>query len=225
MTQNIRFHVKQGASLQILVHQAGSPQRYTLTNFETLLDAHSRFDMRFLEEGGKISRIHHNVQAVGEQSTATLKVMSLVSAGHTADHVATVNHAAPAITSNQTFKALIRSHGKHQAISKTAVQAEGQKTDAYQKLAAVLLGDDAVHLARPELEIWADDVKCAHGSTVGQLDEDSLYYLRTRGLPLIEAQALLMEAFLFEELENLAYAEAGVKALQTRMRQWMRSRP
>jgi Fe-S cluster assembly protein SufD len=117
---------------------------------------------------------------------------------------------------------LVASQGKHQSVSKTAVQKEGQKTDAYQKLAAILLGEDALHFARPELEIWADDVKCAHGSTVGQLDETALYYLRTRGLPETEAKALLMEAFVFEDLDSLEWCDSYKESLKSFMSQWMR---
>jgi Fe-S cluster assembly protein SufD len=221
-TSVIDFNLEKNSKLEMFVHHVGDTHTHTITSFNATTAQNSTLQMYMIEEGGGISRIHHTIQAKGQHSCIKLQVMSLISKGFQADHIATINHRACEIQSQQTFKALVASQGKHQSISKTAVQKEGQKTDAYQKLAAILLGEDALHFARPELEIWADDVKCAHGSTVGQLDETALYYLRTRGLPETEAKALLMEAFVFEDLDSLEWCDSYKESLKSFMSQWMR---
>ncbi|MBP9841882.1 MAG: SufD family Fe-S cluster assembly protein, partial [Simkaniaceae bacterium] len=114
-----------------------------------------------------------------------------------------VEHAAPHCYSNQHFKSLVRSYGKASFYGTIYVHPEAQKTDAYQLSNALLLDEKAVAFSEPNLRIFADDVKATHGATVGQLDQEQLFYLRARGLPLKEAKELLVQGFASEILGEI----------------------
>jgi Fe-S cluster assembly protein SufD len=109
--------------------------------------------------------------------------------------VTTVTHAEPNATSNQMVRSVLGGHATGSYLGKVAVARDAQKTDAAQSVKAMLLDRTATANAKPELEIYADDVKCAHGATVGELDKAALFYLASRGLPPAEAKQLLLQAF------------------------------
>jgi hypothetical protein len=113
-----------------------------------------------------------------------------------------VRHLAPHTKSRQHFKSVLRGKMKSSFEGKIYVAPIAQKTEAYQLSNALLLSDDATHRAMPNLEIFADDVKASHGATTGQIDEESLFYLRSRGLSEIEAKELLVEGFCKEILDH-----------------------
>ena len=112
-----------------------------------------------------------------------------------------INHLAPNCKSYQRVKKVLSSESKGVYQGKIYVKDIAQKTDAYQLSKALLLNDTAEFNSKPELEIYADDVKCSHGSTSGSIDEDSLYYLKTRGLTHEEATRLLIKGFLNDVIE------------------------
>jgi Fe-S cluster assembly protein SufD len=119
------------------------------------------------------------------------------------------------------FKKVLRNGATGVFQGKILVKQGAQKTDGYQISQALLLDDDAVFLAKPELEIYADDVQCSHGSTSGAIDETALYYLRSRGVPRAAAEDMLVEAFLAEaigEIEDGAIAEH----LAARLGDWLK---
>jgi Fe-S cluster assembly protein SufD len=109
--------------------------------------------------------------------------------------VTTVTHAEPNAISNQVLRSVLGGHATGSYLGKVAVARDAQKTDAAQSVKAMLLDRTATANAKPELEIYADDVKCAHGATVGELDKAALFYLASRGLPPAEAKQLLLQAF------------------------------
>ena len=112
-----------------------------------------------------------------------------------------INHFAPNCKSNQKVKNVLSSESKGIYQGKIFVKSVAQKTDAYQLSKALLLDDDAEFNSKPELEIYADDVKCSHGSSSGNIDQDSLYYLMTRGLSKKDSTKLLIKGFLNDVLE------------------------
>ena len=112
--------------------------------------------------------------------------------------VTTVRHVEPNATSNQVVRSVLSGSATGSYLGKVAVSRDAQKTDSVQSVKAMLLSRTATANAKPELEIYADDVKCAHGATVGELDRDALFYLAARGLPPAEAQTLLLQAFVAE---------------------------
>ena len=116
--------------------------------------------------------------------------------------VTTVRHVEPNATSNQVVRNVLGGTATGSYLGKVAVARDAQKTDSVQSVKAMLLTRTATANAKPELEIYADDVKCAHGATVGELDQTALFYLAARGLPPAEAQTLLLQAFVAEVFEG-----------------------
>ncbi|MFZ9684616.1 MAG: SufD family Fe-S cluster assembly protein, partial [Gemmobacter sp.] len=132
-------------------------------------------------------------------------------AGALHDDTVFMTHAAEGCESRQVFKRVLREGAVGVFQGKILVRPGAQKTDGYQISQALLLDDASQSLAKPALEIYADDVKCSHGSTTGAIDETALFYLRSRGVPAAEAEALLVLAFLAEavaEIEDPALAGA-----------------
>ena len=123
----------------------------------------------------------------------------------TLEIVTTVKHIAPGATSHQTIRSVLGDKATGSFLGRIEVAREGQQTDAEQSVKAMLLDRGATANAKPELEIFADDVKCAHGATVGELDRNQLYYAAARGLDPVSARALLLEGFvggLWDEIEG-----------------------
>jgi Fe-S cluster assembly protein SufD len=120
------------------------------------------------------------------------------------DNHTSVDHAKPNSMSNELYKGILKGNSKGIFNGKIFVRQDAQKTNAFQSNKNILLSDDASINTKPQLEIWADDVKCSHGSTTGQLDSESLFYLRSRGVPEMEAKALLMVAFAQDVLDEIS---------------------
>jgi Fe-S cluster assembly protein SufD len=137
-----------------------------------------------------------------------------VADGQHADTTTALDHAAPDCASRQTYKTVLlgRSRGVFQG--KILVRQVAQKTDGYQMNQALLLSPEAEIDSKPQLEIYADDVKCSHGATVGELDPEQLFFLRSRGIREAEARAILVEAFLTEAVD--AVEDAHVRAALSR---------
>lgn len=131
--------------------------------------------------------------------------------GATLEIVTTITHLEPNATSNQVVRAVVGGHATCNFLGAINVARDAQKTDAAQSVKAMLLSRTATANAVPQLEIFADDVKCAHGCAVGELDATALFYLQSRGLPPAEAQALLLEAFVADVFTG-ADAEAELQA-------------
>jgi len=130
-----------------------------------------------------------------------------------------VLHQAPGCTSRQTVKNVLTGNARGVFQGKIEVARGAQKTDGYQMNQALLLSPDAEVNTKPELEIYADDVKCSHGATVGELDPDQLFYLLSRGMPKDAAKAMLVRAFLTEALDPITH-EAGRAALEAAVESW-----
>lgn len=141
--------------------------------------------------------IRNNMQVVMESPENEAHLYGLyILNGHThADNHTLVDHAQPDCLSNEYYKGILDDHATGVFNGKIMVRHDAQKTNAYQTNKNVLLSDDATINTKPQLEIFADDVKCSHGCTVGQLDENALFYLTARGIPKTDARALLLQAF------------------------------
>jgi Fe-S cluster assembly protein SufD len=139
------------------------------------------------------------------------------------DDTVFVTHDAVACESRQVFKKVLRNGATGVFQGKILVKPGAQQTDGYQISQALLLDEDAQFLAKPELEIYADDVKCSHGSTSGAIDETALFYLRSRGVPEGPASDLLVLAFLAEALEEID-DEAIAAEIHGRLEGWLARR-
>jgi len=154
--------------------------------------------------GAELSRLEMNIVLNGEDAEAHLSGVSVLGDGRHADVTTHIDHAVGNTLSTQLFKHV--AGGKSRAVyqGKITVREGANGSDSRQTAKALLLGERAEADLKPELEIFADDVKCAHGAAVGDLDAESLFYLRARGIPEAEARGLLMRAFLAEVFEGVA---------------------
>ena len=158
----------------------------------------------YLNEGGKLSRLTARIDLNGENAEAHLSGVSVLGDGAHADVTTHITHAVGNTHSTQLFKNV--AGGKSRAVyqGRVTVSKGANGADSSQTAKALLLGNRAEADLKPELEIFADDVKCAHGAAVGDLDADSLFYLRARGIPESEARALLLRAFLEEAVAEIS---------------------
>lgn len=157
--------------------------------------------------GGNLIRNNLNFYHFGERLTSTLNGITIIGEKQHVDHYTLVHHAAPNCESFQDYKGIFSDKATGVFNGKVYVEKEAQKTNAFQKSNNILLSDKATINAKPQLEIFADDVKCSHGCTVGQLDETALFYMQQRGIPKKEAKALLMYAFSNAVIENIKIPE------------------
>jgi Fe-S cluster assembly protein SufD len=145
--------------------------------------------------GGDLVRNNMHVYHEGEHITSNLNGISMLHGTQHVDHQTNIYHQQPNCESHELYKGIFDEQSTGVFNGKVIVSKEAQKTDAYQQNDNILLTDEATINAKPQLEIFADDVKCSHGCTVGQLDKNALFYMRQRGIPAKEAQALLLYAF------------------------------
>jgi Fe-S cluster assembly protein SufD len=157
--------------------------------------------------GGKMTRNNLNFYQRGERCDSTLKGITILEGKQHVDHNTLVNHIEPNCESHQDYKGIFGDSSTGVFNGKVVVEREAQKTDAFQQNNNILIDDKATINAKPQLEIFADDVKCSHGCTIGQLDEEALFYLRSRGIGKKEARALLMYAFANNVLESVKIPE------------------
>ena len=157
--------------------------------------------------GGNLTRNNLNFYHFGERIDSTLKGITIIGDKQHVDHFTLVNHATPNCVSHQNYKTIIADSATGVFNGKIYVEKEAQKTDAFQQNNNILIGDKATINAKPQLEIFADDVKCSHGCTIGQLDETALFYMQQRGIPKKEAKALLMYAFSNDVIESIKIPE------------------
>ena len=191
----------------------------TLTHVKCTLDGSRAQPSRHLDgdarRGCRLSRLPAHGRRRGSPATASrrpsrAKAPSSTSPaaflGRGAEHIDTtlvVDHAVPGCESRELFKGVLADRARGVFQGKVIVRPDAQKTDGKQMAQALMLSEDAEFNSKPELEIYADDVVCGHGSTAAEIDEDMLFYLRSRGIPLAEARALLIESFIGEAIDKV----------------------
>jgi Fe-S cluster assembly protein SufD len=179
------------------------------------LDRSSTLTSHAITFGGRIAR--NDIVAVldGEGAECTLNGLYIATGESLVDTHTTIDHAKPHCPSHELYKGILA--GKSRAVfnGKIIVRQDAQKTNAKQTNKALLLTDDAQVNTKPQLEIFADDVKCTHGAAIGQLDDDALFYLRARGISLGEARHMLIEAFAGEVLDGIPVAPVRARLMQT----------
>jgi len=177
--------------------------------------ARARLDI--LNIGGAFGRIEIDA-TLHEGADFALNAVQVGGGSQVLEIVTNVRHAEPGGTSRQLVRSVLAGRAVGTYLGKVAVDRDAQQTDAEQSVRAMLLDRTATANAKPELEIYADDVKCAHGAAVGELDANGLFYLQSRGLPPAEARKLMLQAFVAgafdgaereEELQALALARLG----------------
>ena len=185
----------------VVVEEA--PQAVHLAQFDATLGKAARLSAFALLLGGSRVRQEWNVRLAGEDARCRLDGAYLVAGGDEANIITAVDHAAPGGQTRELIKGVAAGRG-HGAFQGRIIVREGaQRTDAHQLSRNLLIGTRAAIDTKPELEIYADDVKCSHGASVGDLDEAALFYLGSRGIPGEEARHMLIEGFLREAIEQV----------------------
>lgn len=203
----------EGAKLTHISEAKWAGDLVSVETISVIQERGARYTARFLNAGAKLSRTELDITLNGEGAEADLSGVSILGDEAHADITTRITHAAPNTTSRQLFKKV--AGGKSRAVyqGKISVKEGAIGSDSRQTAKALLLSDRAEADLKPELEILADDVKCAHGAAVGDLDQDSLFYLRSRGIPEVEARALLIHAFLQEVVDGIGDEETQQSAL------------
>ena len=197
------INIEQGSLLKSITIQKNKSNGYFYKNISGIQDYNSSYQSYILSSGLKFNKIEINMNLEKENSTCyILSGLSLGKDEH--QEIKTqINHLAPNCKSYQKIKNVLENNSTGVYQGKIFVKDIAQKTDAYQLSKALILDDQAEFNAKPELEIYADDVKCSHGSTSGSIDEDAIHYLMTRGIKLPIAKKLLINGFLNEIFENI----------------------
>lgn len=209
-----------GARLTRDILQDGSEEGVETALFAASLGAGAAFHQAALLLGGKLARMETRLALEGAGAEVDFKSASILSGARHADLTTHVAHHATGCQTRQIHKSALRDRARGVFQGKFYVARGAQKTDAEMQAKALLLSDMAEASHKPELEIYADDVQCAHGSTAGAIDEEALFYMRQRGLDAHQARALLIEAFLaeaFDGAERINIAEV----LRQRMHAWL----
>ncbi len=214
-----RIVVGSGQTLSRALLQDAAPGDVAVRDFTVEIGAGGAFAMHLLDMGGALGRITFDVM-LHEDARFDLKAALLGVGDQTLELVTKVRHAAPRAVSRQTVRAIAAGTATTSYLGQVAVARDAQQTDSEQSFKAMILDRGASANAKPELEIFADDVKCAHGATVGELDKAALFYLASRGLDPARARTLLLQAFiagLFDDMADEGERERFEHAARARM--------
>lgn len=210
------IELQDGAQLELIRLQQAGAATTELARTEIIVKRDAQIRYVGLDLGGRTSRHDLNVNLAEPGAEAEICGVFAPGGDTHADTHTRVIHAAPHGTSREVFRGLVMDRARAVFNGKIVVKPGAQKTDSEQSIASLLLSPKAEVNAKPELEIYADDVKCAHGATCGQLDEDAIYYLRSRGLDETAARNVLLFTFAHEVLGRAQFAPAR-RALESRL--------
>jgi Fe-S cluster assembly protein SufD len=194
--------------------QQESSEAFHVGTLKVHQESGSNFSSHYLGFGGALVRNEVRAMLDGEGCESTLNGLYMAGGRQHADNHTVIDHAKPRCASHELYKGILNGKAHGVFNGKIFVHQDAQKTDAKQTNKTLLLSDDAVINTKPQLEIYADDVKCTHGATVGQLDEDAIFYLRSRGLGHEDARRLLTFAF-----ANDVIRRVKVEPVRTRLEQ------
>ncbi|MFD1744251.1 Fe-S cluster assembly protein SufD [Rhizobium helianthi] len=209
-----------GAEVTWIVLQEQGENDTHLGQVRLRIGDNAKLRLFVINAGGKLVRQELRVDVAGEGADLTLRGVNLLGGDTHTDVTLVLGHNVPNTTSTEIFRNVVfdRARGVFQGMIKVAIDA--QKTDARMACNTLLMSDDAEFAAKPELEIFADDVQCGHGATVADIDDNHLYYLMARGIPRNRARAMLVNAFVAEIVEELE-EEALVEALEEIISSWL----
>lgn len=197
------FVLGDSARVEHCKFQDESQSAFHMATIQMQLQSNCNFISHSIATGAKLSRNNINTVLAGEGIECILNGLYLTKDDQLADHHMIVEHAKPYCNSHEYYNGILDDRSKGVFHGRILVQQEAQKTDAKQTNKNLLLADTATIDTKPQLEIYADDVKCTHGATVGQLDEDSIFYLRARGIGVETARRMLIHAFAGEIIDRI----------------------
>ena len=198
----------EGAVVEHCKFQDESPSAFHIAAIHATMGRSCNLVSHSLALGAKLSRNSIRTSLAGEGVECVLNGLYLTRADQLADHHMVVEHAQPHCNSHEYYNGILDGRSKGVFHGRILVRPDAQKTDAKQTNKNLLLSDEATVDTKPQLEIYADDVKCTHGATIGQLSEESIFYLRARGVGLQTARRMLIHAFAGEIIERVRYRPA-----------------
>ncbi len=191
-----------GAALTHIRLQDEDARAFHLATIHLELAGEARYEATWLGTGARLARTELHARLRGTRSDLRLTAAQLARSSQHTDLTSVIAHDAPACSSRQLVRSVLAGHARGVFQGRIEVARAAQKTDGYQMNQTLLLSPEAESDSKPELEIFADDVKCSHGATVGELDAEQLFYLRSRGIAKDDARAILVRAFLDEVLQT-----------------------
>jgi Fe-S cluster assembly protein SufD len=203
--------LEENANVEYCKNQAESNNDFRIDYTAALLHKDSNLKIHTITTGGKIVRNNLNIVLADRNASAHLNGLYITSDEMHVDNHSFVDHKSPDCYSNELYKGVLGGKSSGVFNGKIFVRRDAQKTNAYQSNKNILLSLDASMNAKPQLEIYADDVKCSHGATTGQLDEEALFYLRSRGIGIGQARALLTTAFAEDIIERVTITSTREK--------------
>lgn len=219
----VELRLGKGAKVEHIRLNRSGDKAMVLSSIAATLGEGAELQTTGIALGGEVSRHQVFVTYAGENAKAAIRGATLLKGSQHHDSTLVVDHAVPHGESRELFRTVVDGSAQGVFQGKIIVRPHAQKTDGQMASNALLLSDDAGMSNKPELEIFADDVVCAHGATCGALDDNQLFYLMARGLPKKEAEALLVEAFVGEVLDTVS--EEGVRDLLAGLVSgWMKAR-
>jgi Fe-S cluster assembly protein SufD len=214
--------VGHGAAVELVVLQRESDETFHVGNVQARVERDGRFASRAVTLGGALVRNDLGVLLAEPGAECDLDGLYCGSGERLIDNHTLVDHASPHASSRELYKGVLGGRSRGVFRGRIVVRPDAQKTDARQSNANLILSDGAEVDTKPQLEIWADDVRCSHGATIGRLDPDALFYLRSRGLGESAARDLLTRGFAAEILQRIgseALAEAAGELLLAALRE------
>lgn len=204
----ISLQIGSGATVERVAILNDSPEAISVVTATVDLAANATLNQTVLTTGAKRQRFETHVSHPGQGASVRLDGVYLLGDLHHSDQTTVVTHKGEGGTTNQLTKGAVRDNARAVFQGKITVERGADQTDARMGHHALILSERGEIDAKPELEIYADDVSCAHGNTVGALDDEALFYIRSRGVPLEEARALLIGAFVGEVTDRISHDDA-----------------
>jgi Fe-S cluster assembly protein SufD len=202
-----------GAALTHIKLQAEAENANHIWHHTVRIPANARYLSHVVSVGGALARNRISVTLAGEGAHCALDGAYSARGKQHLDHTSKIVHAVADTTSRQVYKGVLDDRGRGVFQGHIVVAQDAQRTDGHQLNRALMLSDHSEIDSKPMLEIYADDVKCSHGATAGDLDDTQMFYLQSRGIPADEARRLLVEAFLAETIDTIPFEPARAAAL------------
>jgi len=196
-------YLGENSNVEAIKIQSENMNSFHIATTEVLLESNSNFESQAVSLGANIYRHNLNVILRGDGGNAALDGLYLTSGSQLSDTHSMIDHAAPHCTSHEHYKGILDGKSRGVFNGKIMVRPGAQQTNSYQENKNIILSDEAKVDTKPQLEIFADDVKCSHGATVGQLNKESIFYLRSRGIGEEQAKLILIYAFASDVLKNI----------------------
>ena len=214
------FELEEGSEVLHLVLQNNTNKSNIQFTSHTTCHQSSKFNQLIFNCGDVSLRNHHYADLIGEYSEANLKGIFFAGKNQIIDNKTNINHFNHSCLSTQIYKGILTDQAKASYLSKTFVDKQAQKTDGYQLSKGILLSEDAYFHSKPELKIYADDVKCSHGSTIGPFNDEEIFYLRSRGINERDTKSLLIKAFC-QDFLNFIEENSYINEVKVLLNKWL----